>query len=1164
MRKLHFLSLTLVFALVCNSTVMAFHAPPWDTGHNSFSGDPGDTNTDPGTCDGSCGHCPCTGKAMSPVEAASGDFIHSLRVLQISGLGPSLDVALTYNSEDLRRGPFGAGWVSSNEQRIVETTDGTNGFAIYSMADGKRERFSRNQDGTYTPPPRLFTTLTKTPDGTFTLRNKYGEIRRFNAQGQLVAIVDRNGNALSLTYDTTGFMTGLTDATGRSVTLAKGADGRVESITDPANRLFKFAYDASGNLTRYTDPLGSATTYQYDSANNMTAIVDPRGNTLMRLTYDSTGRVSQHVDGAETWTYTYSPSTKRTTKRDSQNNTWTFDYNDNGNITKETDPFGKVEQFTVDANLNVTQYVDKNGNTSKYTYDSFGNQLTVTDALNNVRTMSYEPVFSRPVTVRDALGNITRFEYDSKGNLTKITDALGDVTAFTYDSKGLPTQVRDALGQATTFQYDASGNLIRTTDPLGNPASATFDILGRLLTATDADGHTTSFTYDGADRLIKTMNVLIGATVYEYDASGNLTATTSPNMARTTSSYDALDRQTSVTNPLGQVTTYGYDRRGNVATKQDPKGQIITYTHDALDRVTRKAKPDDTVDYTYDAEGNPLTVRDADSNLTFVYDALNRVAEARTGATVAQPSSTVRYSYNGNGKRITMTDITGGVTRYTYDALSRLTSLSDPASNTFTFTYDGLSRRVGVSRPAGLSTTYAYDAAGRLTNLVHTGGPGTLQYSYTYSNTGERKTLLDNNGSHTYVYDELYRLNGAAHPAGNPTESYSYDGVGNRTSSHSSASYSYDAANRLKADAAFDYIYDLNGNLTQKTERATGLMTRFTFDSENQLIGIALPDGTTASYRYDGMGRRIEKNINGAISQQVYEGLDVLAEYVGGVLTSQFTYGPGIDEVLSVRQGTLTAIFQSDVQGSVKRVVRSDGVELASYVFDSFGRIISTTGSIPTRYAFQGREFDSESGLYYFRARYYDPKSGRFLTQEPNPLVRQLNLYTFVQNDPVNLIDPLGLDWLENLSNFSAGLGDNLTFGLTSKVRDWMGTNDVVDRCSGFYKAGEWTGVGLTLATGIAGGIKLAGAKGIGREFSHWIPTRFGGPRSIWNGNYVSAARHYFHDPFRFPVGWRELGPKWNPLIQQLDRIPNVYKGGAAGAAYGGASKATNKGCECK
>jgi RHS repeat-associated protein len=442
-----------------------------------------------------------------------------------------------------------------------------------------------------------------------------------------------------------------------------------------------------------------------------------------------------------------------------------------------------------------------------------------------------------------------------------------------------------------------------------------------------------------------------------------------------------------------------------------------------------------------------------------------------------------------------------------------------------------------------------------------------LQLGYTYTPVGHRSALTNNAGVHSYVYDNFNRLLAAAHPTGNPAESYSYDMVGNRTTSHLSANHTYDAANRLTADATFDYVSDNNGNITKKTDRTTGNVTTYTYDSENLLTQISFPGGGTAIYRYDGLGRRIARNINGSVAQQVYDGQDMMAEYVGGVLTTKFTYGPGIDEVLSVRRGSTAAFFQSDVQGTILRAVGSDGAVLSSSTYDSFGQVVSETGTTQARFAFQGHELDPESGLYYFRSRFYDPRLGRFLSEDPAQPARGSNLYTFVENDPINLLDPLGQDWLEDLSNFSAGFGDTLSFGLTSKIRDWMGTNDVVDRCSGWYKAGEWSGVGLSLATGVAGGIRAAGTRGLGREFSHWIPNRFGGPRSIWNGNYVSPARHYYHDPFRYPAGWRDLGPKWNPALQQLDRIPNVYKGAAAGGAYGGAGKAVNNSgnnCECK
>ena len=147
-------------------------------------------------------------------------------------------------------------------------------------------------------------------------------------------------------------------------------------------------------------------------------------------------------------------------------------------------------------------------------------------------------------------------------------------------------------------------------------------------------------------------------------------------------------------------------------------------------------------------------------------------------------------------------------------------------------------------------------------------------------------------------------------------------------------------------------------------------------------------------------------------------------------------------------------------------------------------------------------------------------------------------------------------DWLVFSSNFFAGAGDELTFGLTKLIREKTG-GDVVNPCSKAYKAGEWTGFAVSTAGGVAGGIKAAGTKAVGKEFSHWIPRRLGGARSILNGNFVTPKFHYLTDPFRYPKGWRAFGDKLNPALQQLGRIPFVYDGAAAGAAVGGASMAT-------
>jgi RHS repeat-associated protein len=1021
-----FLLLSLI-ALLSVSTVTAFHVPPWDTGHNSFQGDPGDDDTDPGD------DCPC--KSGSPVELASGNFVYSSRDLRITGLGPAIELVRTYNSRDMRKGPFGNGWVYSYDQRIVETTDEVNVYAIYSNPDGKRDVFTKLPDGSYQPPPQVRASLVKNSDHTYILKENTGLVRRFDQDGRLITITDRNGNSLSLTYDATGFPTAMTDATGRTAHFTKGADGRFESMTDPANNTYRYLYDAAGNLIRFTDPLGNSTNYQYDSKSNLLAVIDARGNRQVGATYDSKNRVGILFEGAEAWTYNYQPTSSRTTKTNLAGRTWTFDYNSFGSVTKRTDPLGKSELYVFDGNLNITQLTDKNGNKTTYTYDANSNTLTVTDALGNVRTFTYEQTFNLPLSDRDPLGNLTRFEYDSHGNLLKRVNPSGDFTQFQYDSKGQLVKEIDAVGGNTTYTYDANGNLIKTINPLGDSDTATYDILNRRVSRTDQEGRTTQFEYDKNDRLVKVTDAQGGVTINDYDAADNLIAITLANGKRTTYEYDSFNRLTRSLNPLGQSTVYTYNRQNTLASKTTPLGQQINYTYDVIDRLIAENRPDGVVAYTYDNVGNTLTIINNDSRLTFSYDVLNRVSEARTAATSHQPLTTIRYTYDSAGRRKTMTDTTGGVTAYSYDARSLITSIVDPSGMKADFEYDKLQRRTRMSRAGGPTTQYSYDAANRLLSIAHQSSAGNLAFNYLHDRSGNRLTIADTNGTHSYSYDLLSQLTAATHPQGfQPHEAYAYDPVGNRVSSHLSSASTYNEANRLLADAQFDYTYDADGRMTRKVERANGSLTSFTYDSEGQLLRIDFPDSTFVSYNYDGLGRRIEKNVNGQVTRFVYDAWDILAEYsAAGNVTTGYTHGPEVDEILAMRQNATTSFFEVDAQRSVVRIA-SGGSASVSYNYDSFGRVTSQTGTATAPFAFQGRELDAESGLYYFRARYYDPRTGRFLSEDPLRFSGGDNFYTFVANNPVNLLDPSGLspsfgDCLGRCALDQYGLGSLLGAG---------------------------------------------------------------------------------------------------------------------------------------
>ena len=216
-----------------------------------------------------------------------------------------------------------------------------------------------------------------------------------------------------------------------------------------------------------------------------------------------------------------------------------------------------------------------------------------------------------------------------------------------------------------------------------------------------------------------------------------------------------------------------------------------------------------------------------------------------------------------------------------------------------------------------------------------------------------------------------------------------------------------DAGNEQLNINTATYEYDLNGNRTKKTD--SGSVTNYVYDDENRLIQVT-DSANTITYAYDPFGRRIEKNVNGSFTSYLYDSEDIIAEYDGaGNVRAKYTHGPGIDEPLAVQQSTTKYYYHADGLGSIVALSNSSGTIAQRYRYDAFGRM-TQSGSITQPFTYTAREYDTETGLYYYRARYYDPKAGRFITKDPISFNGgDVNLYAYVGNNPVNLIDPEGL-----------------------------------------------------------------------------------------------------------------------------------------------------------
>ena len=203
-------------------------------------------------------------------------------------------------------------------------------------------------------------------------------------------------------------------------------------------------------------------------------------------------------------------------------------------------------------------------------------------------------------------------------------------------------------------------------------------------------------------------------------------------------------------------------------------------------------------------------------------------------------------------------------------------------------------------------------------------------------------------------------------------------------------------------------------------------------------------------------------------TRYVYDNEDILLELNGAnSIVARYTHGPGIDEPLIMEKNAQSFYYHADGLGSITEITNQNGTLVQRYAYSSFGKIESQLDpNFVQPYTFTGRELDAESGLYFYRARSFDPFAGRFLQQDPIETFGGTNSYAYVGNSTTNFIDPFGLDIVDGAANFAAGFGDAVSFGITSYVREIMEINYVVDSCSFGYSAGWWTGFSHGLLSG--------------------------------------------------------------------------------------------------
>jgi len=952
-------------------------------------------------------------------------------------------LTLSYNSIDTYNGVLGKKWTHQYNQQLTVVDSST---LVLRTEDGNVITF-RLSSGVYYPEAISGDTsriVKNTSTYTRTLKN--GTTQVFNASGLLTSITDRNSNTITLTYSG-GNLSGIIDKNNRTTAIAT-TNGKITGITDALNRTHSLTY-TDGLLTAVTDPLGNAWHYTYDTAGRMLTKIDPLNNSIT-YTYDASGKLLTSTDpSGKVRTMTY-PQSGASTFTEKDGGVWTYTYDPVYSVkTSQTDPLGNITRYTYDLKRNLTSVIAPDNSATTYTYDASGNLLTQTDPLGKTTTYTYNSL-NLATSVTDPKGNITRYGYDALGNLTSITDALNHVTTYTYDSRGNITSITNPLSKTTAMTYDSYNNLLTVTDPKSGIVAMTYDAAGNMITQTDALNKVTTFLYNNLNQLTQITDPRGTITQYTYDYQGNRLTSTDGNNNPTYFTYnykgqvtqitDALNHQTGMaygstgcsscggvdkltsltdakshttaytydqrgkllqeTDPLGKTTAYTYDGKGNLITRTDADNKTIAYSYDLNNRLTGKTYSDNTsVVFQYDDAGNMTYAGNQNIAYNFTYDANNRITQITDSN-----SRTIQYTYDAAGNRASMVTPGNKTTTYTYDNNNQISQIATDLGN-FTFTYDAANRRITRTFPNGTVSTYAYDDDSRLTGITTTNGGTTIDSAtYTLDGAGNRLSKTQNSTIVDYTYDNIYRLTSAS-PTGTTQapEAYTYDAVGNRLTS------------------AYEQPPSVNETTT------------YGYDGENRLTGIQITQGSNVkqlAFAYDPFGRRISKTIvqDGIgtdcttpntcprTTTYLYDGQNIILEYnTSSEIVTRYTHGPSIDEPLAIEIKNTTSYtpyyYHADGLGSITALSNASGSIVQRYEYDSFGnQTITTNGGIKQPFTFTAREYDQETGLYFYRARYYDPKVGRFVTKDPISFAGgDVNLYAYVGNNPVTGIDPSGM-----------------------------------------------------------------------------------------------------------------------------------------------------------
>ena len=915
---------------------------------------------------------------------------------------------------------------------------------VYDFDQTRREYLFRVIDGTARETDSWYAR-----DGSLVRREINGQtVQTIAGDEDLRRITDYSGLTTELRYDGKGNLLSISYPDGTSKTWSWHARWALPlSMTNESGVVTRYAYDANGNLTRLTEAAGSAaervTDYTYDAfGNRLTQRVLGDADTAEALTvwtYDEWGnRVSETDPEGNVTHYAHDVMGNVIERTDPRDKHWLTTYDVAGHRTGETNPLDQTATFAYDDAGNPTRYTDRNGNATDYAYDARNRRIRVTGPLGAVNTTEYD-LADRAVQKTDPAGRVTRLEYDAAGRLSALLEP-GDLhTEFAYAdpdngaafnaavTKGLP-------GRTEHYGYDRRGRRNRITVALPDGTTLltlkTFDPVGNQLSETDPAGRTRSATYDGLSRILSLTDAAGGSQHFTWDDRGNLRSVENARgILIREYAYDRADGMLSESWPGGGLRSFDHDANGNLVERVSAQGQVTRHRYDDAGRLVATelfgdasaATPQRSIDYQYDAVGNRTAWTDSGAgatagspvSATIDYDAANRKLGEQIDFGPFQAGYSVEYAADGKQTALIYPD--GLQVGFAYDDAGRLARVEIPGVGSIGVIAHTRSEPAEMRYPGGLSRHIDYDGLDRIVGLQvdDAAGATLMQQALEYDAAGNLVARRTEHGDYAFDYDVLDRLTAADNPT-LPDEAYGYDATGNRVSSAAQPTWTYNDLDQLQSDGTYDYSYDADGNLVEKSAGGV-VVQRYGYDLRDRLIEAR--DGAGAligSYGYDPEDRRIRAIAGGDDIFYLYSDAGLLAELdAGGSLLRRYgwrpdgTWGTGL---LWEQSATGVSFSLNDQIGVPWQLVDRSGTALWEARYASFGAASIVTGDpMDNPWRLPGQYLVPELGTHYNFHRFYDPAVGRYQRFDPLGIRASVNTYAYAFNNPLTRYDPLGL-----------------------------------------------------------------------------------------------------------------------------------------------------------